>query len=126
MSQNLLESCRNCYKVTLPECPETIVLVAGLFANRSYYCRFTDKMGNRYTIASGTEAQGKLLITDLSLIQPLLTAAGGPLLLELFATDTTCAPTTLRFCTTDYTCVLLEFVATSGSVNSTQLVQCCE
>jgi hypothetical protein len=108
MAENLLESCEECFSITINDCADRIFLDAGLSGNLFY--RITDKFGNKYwgelAYVEGNSVP-YILVSELP--AGLFTPHAGAFKLDVFTQMNGCTAEELTFCDTTYSCVLMSF-----------------
>lgn len=105
--------CISCYKLSLEECPEDIVIEAGLTPDTDYKWEIEDKFGTIYNGTATSAGDGKLTINvnnANNLPKGLFMHFSGAFTLQLFKTSETTA-TDLVINTQTYKCIELVFKA---------------
>lgn len=116
-------SCENCYEVSIPECPASILVKCGLEADRNYYVTIIDKFGERYNQQCQSDSQGSILLSVSALPDGALNRHAGTFTIEVRKVLANCAPELLQFCCdgeiVTYPCIKMSFFQSSlGSLQT--------
>lgn len=106
----LIQDCTGCYKISLPECAETITVDAGLAVVTKYYVHLINRFGQIFEAEFTTDADGKLAIDTTLFEAGLFSHTAGVFKLVIFKNPTYNAiPETLNLCGVGHTCVAITF-----------------
>ena len=106
-------SCNCCYKVTLLECPENILIECGLTPNTIYYLSVTDKFTNEYVRAYQADGNGNITISASDYAQGLFMSFSGDFTIKIYASEVDVSAgeneLQLSLCGNNYTCIVVSF-----------------
>ncbi len=125
MLRNNTPRCSPCYTATVAECAGEITLAVQLNPNTTYWCRLTDKFGNRLLQQIQTDEDGSFTL-DLQEPGPeRFMAASGSYLLQVYQQSNSCTAELLNFCGDLLDCLYLDFVQVSStSATEPQVIPC--
>ena len=106
-------SCPCCYKVTLLECPEIIILDAGLTPNTAFWYTVTDKFGTEYKNWVETNHDGQFIIPSSDFPKGFFMSFSGSFEIRIYSSEENIsiegAENILSLCGSDYSCVIVDF-----------------
>lgn len=106
-------SCSCCYKVTLLECPEQILIECGLTPNTIYYLILTDKFSNEYVRAYQADGNGHITLPASEFPQGFFMSFSGDFTIKIYASagDASAGENevSVSFCGNNYTCIVVSF-----------------
>jgi len=114
---DLLGSCPTCFKATLSECGDEIIVRAGLAADSSYYFRITDKFFNVYSGEMQTNGDGDFTLEVNRFPIALFTRHSGSFTLEVSVLESPFTPVQFWLCDTAFFCIQFSFVKGDGMGN---------
>lgn len=115
---DLLEDCINCYRTTLSEFPQEIVVYGGLPAG-DYIARVTDKFGNVFGIDAITVGGYGFLDIEIPDSFPVawFSRNAGYFKLEVSLTAENWTPVNFTFEALEYPCILIDFSNNDLEIN---------
>lgn len=125
MPHNTPSRCSPCYTATAAECTGQLTLAVQLNPNEAYWCRLTDKFGNRLLQQVQTDEEGSFTLNLETLGKGRFLASSGTYLIEVLQHSNSCNPLLLNFCGQGLSCLNLSFIKVDGDeITEPQVIPC--
>lgn len=109
-------SCETCFKVSLPDCEDSIAINLALTPATNYFCLISDKFGNKYKILVTTDANGNFVIQTKDFPKGLFTKFSGDFLFRVY--DLADALKDFTIDAKSYSCITLDFKNTDDKISA--------